>query len=140
MDKGQLAGLPNEIHANGCSGPFEGEVASTSLASAYSLNWSNPPAGQYYVVLIYSGGIGSIVTPVFLVATSTQEQTSTILSVTTAQMTFPVTQIMTSLQVSQITTSNPVTSIPGFPIESLLVGLLIGLAILLLKRPRKSYG
>jgi hypothetical protein len=122
-----------------CSGPFDGEVAVETVTSAYSLDWRNPPAGSYYVLFFNSGGSSfSITTPFFLVATSTQQQTSTIYSVAAAEVTVPTTETITSLQVSQIAASNPLTSIPGFPWESLLVGFLIGLAILLLKRSKKA--
>ena len=137
MNPQQFGNLRTEVSAS-CSGPFTSEVAVESITSTYSLDWQNPAAGSYYVVFFNSGGSSfPITTPFFLVATSTQEQTSTIYSATGAEVTGPTTQTITSLQTSQLTASSPFTSIPGFPWESLFVGFLVGLAILIL-RPRKN--
>jgi hypothetical protein len=137
MTQQQYNDFKNSV-AGDCAGPWNGDVVVESLTSAYALNWTNPPPGSYYVVFFNYGSSFPITTPFFLVATSAQEQTSTIYSVAAAGVTVPTTETMTSLQVSQIAASSPLTSIPGFPWESLLVGFLIGLAILLLKRSRKT--
>ncbi len=44
--------------------------------------------------------------------------------------------LQTQLQ-TQTSVANPLTSIPGFPLESLLLGLLLALAILMVERSRK---
>lgn|GEM_PF-4483345 len=123
-----------------CGGYQGGEVQVGSLTSAYSLDWVNPPPGTYYVMFYAPPGSSSspFATPFTLVAISTQEQTSTIYSVATTPVTVPTTQTMTSLEVSQIAASSPLSSIPGFPWESLLLGFLIGLGILVLKRSKKA--
>ena len=138
MNSHQFGELRGEI-SGGCSGPFDAEVAVESITSTYSLHWHNPPAGAYYVVFLNPGGSNSrITTPFDLVATSTQEQTSTIYSVSGAEVTGSITQTITTLQTSQLTASGTPMSIRGFPLESLLAGLIVGLAILFLKRSRKN--
>jgi hypothetical protein len=123
-----------------CGGYQGGEIEVGSLTAPYSLNWMNPPPGLYYVMFYVPMGSSSfpVATPFTLVAISSQAQTSTIYSVSAVQVMESVTQTITSLQTSQVTASSPLAGIPGFPWESILVGFLIGLAILLLKRSRRA--
>jgi len=126
----------------GCNGYEGGEVDAGSLASAYTLDWANPPPGFYYVVFYEDSGTFPITTPFFLIATSAQAQTSMIFSVGATQVSAPTTETLTSLQVSQIpTSSSPTssapTSISGFPWAPLLIVCLVGIAIVLIISTRK---
>jgi len=135
----QYSDFESYQYSSSCGTYEGGEIEVTSLTSAYSLNWMNPPPGTYYALFYKPVGASAlpIQTPFTLVAISTEEMTSMIYAVATSQVTLPSTKTVTSLQVSELATgTNPLTGIPGFPLEAVLLGLIIGLAILLLRRSK----
>jgi len=137
MNHQQFTDLKSEASVD-CSGPFPGEVVVESLTSAYSLDWANPPAGSYYVVFFNSGGASfPIATPFFLVATSAQEQTSTIYSVAAAEVTVPATETVTTAIVQQLAQPGNISGLNPEIIGGIIVAVVAVAAALYFVRSKQ---
>jgi len=112
----------------GTCGSATDAIASQQFTMSYSFNAALPNSGRWVIVLVNSSNTrnagGSIVAYLSSAGyTVTQAMLSTITTTGTTE--------------TPETTSTPSTSIPGFPVESLLVGITLGLIAILLLRFRR---
>ena len=118
--------------------PYAAEVAVYDLTSTYSLDWKNPPTGWYYFIFsTETSGNSAIATPFVLVATLSQEQTSTVYNVVTNQVPLTATQTVSSTQVTQVATGL------SFGVDPTIIAAIVVVVIVILaalyfvrRRPR----
>jgi hypothetical protein len=108
--------------------PYDAQIASYGLTSAYSLDWKNPTPGWYAIVFFnpsLGGNAYTITTPFTLVASSNQAETSTEYNIVTNQVTLQNTQTLSSVQVSQV--SSP----PSSPVDPtiLVIAVVVVVAV-----------
>jgi len=109
-------------------------VASSS--GSFSTSWSVPSSGTYGFQAVYSGYLDSAANQQYPQTFST----TTSLTVSTTVVTTPVSPVTPVTTIVTTTTTPPWwEQIPGFPVESIFSGLLIGLlAVVLLRRTQRK--
>ena len=103
-------------------------IASQLLVTSYSFNVAIPSTGPWLIVFVNASNAknaGGFLTAIL----STEGYTVTQVMMTT---------MTTNLAYSGASANGQITTIPGFPIASIIIGILIGLVAITLLRRRKS--
>ena len=110
---------------SGTCGNAGDAIASRLTTIAYSFEGALPNSGKWDIVLVNSSN-----------ARDADAFLSAYLSSGSYTITQPLLSTVTTTSVSTSITT-PTTSIPGFPIESIVAGVMIGLAVLMILRYRR---